>query len=78
MLLSSSVTTGVGASSSTETSQDSPLLLMCQGLGTSPVCSLVGSLVSGSSQGSRLVDIVGFPMGLPSSSVPSVLPLTLL
>ena len=30
-----------------------------------PECSLVGSSVPGSSQGSRLVDTVGLPVGLP-------------
>ena len=33
------------------------------------VCSLVGGLVSGSSQGSRWVDTVGFPMGFSSSAI---------
>jgi hypothetical protein len=42
--------TGVGASS-TEARHDSPLLSMCWGLGPTPVCSLVGGSVSGSSQG---------------------------
>ena len=46
------------------------------GLGPACVCALVGGLVSGSSQGSRLVDTVGLPMGLPSPSAPSALPLT--
>jgi hypothetical protein len=44
---------------------------------TSPCMFFGGGLVSGSSQGSRLVDTVGLPMGLPSSSAPSILPLTL-
>ena len=39
------------------------------------VCSLFSGLISGSSQGSRLVDSVDFPIGLPSPSVPSVLSL---
>jgi hypothetical protein len=43
------------------------------GHGPAHVCSLVGGLVSGSSQGSRLVDTIGLPMGLPSSSAPSIL-----
>jgi hypothetical protein len=30
------------------------------------VCSLLGGSVSESSQGSRLVDTVGFPVGFPS------------
>ena len=43
---------------------------------TSQFMLLVGVSVSGSSQGSGLVDTVGLPMGLPFPSVPSVLPLT--
>jgi hypothetical protein len=42
-----------------------------------PVCSLVGSIISGSSQGSWLIDIVDLPMGLPLHSAHSTLPLTL-
>ena len=41
------------------------------------VCSLVGSLVSGSSQGSRLVETMVLPMGLSSPSIALVLALTL-
>jgi hypothetical protein len=40
-------------------------------------CSLVGGLVSGSFQGFVLVDTVGFPMGLPFPSAPSILLVTL-
>jgi hypothetical protein len=36
------------------------------GLSLAHVCSLVGGSVSGRFQGSRLVDTVGLPMGLPS------------
>jgi hypothetical protein len=71
------VPTGLGASSPTEARQGSSLLHMCQGHGPAYVCSLVGGLVSGSSEGSGLVDIVVLPLGLPSPSVPSILPLTL-
>ena len=42
-----------------------------------PVWSLIGGLVSVISQGFRLVYTVGFLMGLPSSSFPSLFPLTL-
>jgi hypothetical protein len=38
------------------------------------VCSLVGGLVSENSQGSRLVDSIGHPVGFPSSSGPSIIP----
>jgi hypothetical protein len=41
------------------------------------VYSLVGGLVSGSSQGSGLIDSVSLPKGLPFPSVSSVFPLTL-
>jgi hypothetical protein len=37
-----------------------------RGLEPAHVCSLVGGSVSGSSQGSRLVDTVGLLVGLPS------------
>jgi hypothetical protein len=40
------------------------------------VCCLVGGSVSDRSQGSRLVEIAGLPMGSPSSSVSSSLSLT--
>jgi hypothetical protein len=40
-------------------------------------CSLVGGLVSESSEGSVLVDTVVLPMEPPSPSAPSTLPLTL-
>jgi hypothetical protein len=51
------------------------LCFICAGgHGPAHVCSLV---VSGSSEGSRLVDTVGLPMGLPSPPTPSVLSLTL-
>ena len=72
------VWTGLGTPSSTENRQGNPLLHTCWGdLGPAGVCFLVGGLVCGSSQGSRLVDTVGLPMGLPSPSIPSILPLTL-
>jgi hypothetical protein len=47
------------------------------GLGPESVCSLVGGSVSGSSQGCRLVETAGLPVGLPSLSAPFFLPLTL-
>ena len=70
-----------GLKSPTNSRQGSPLLYiyiyiyMCH----APVCvcSLLGGLVSGSSQRSGLVDTVGLPMGLPSLSASSILPLTL-
>ena len=58
--------------------ETSPLLHMCLGSWTTHLWSLVGGLVSGSSQGSRLVDTVGLPMGLPPPLAPSILPITLL
>ena len=66
--------TGLGTSSPSEARQG--MLHIFQVLGLACICSLVGCLVSGSSQGSRLVDTVGLPMGLPSPSAPSALPLT--
>jgi hypothetical protein len=47
----------------------SPLLHMCPGLGPAHVYSLVGSLVYGSSQESRLVETVSLSIGLPSPPV---------
>jgi hypothetical protein len=41
------------------------------------VCSLVGGLVFGSSQGSGLVETVHLPMGLPYPSAPLILSLIL-
>jgi hypothetical protein len=45
----------------------------------SPVhaCSLVGSSISGSSQGSRLINSIGFSVGFLSSSDPSTLLMSL-
>ena len=71
------VSTGLGTSSPTGARQSSPLLHIRLGHGPAHVCSLVGGLISVNSEGSRLVDTVGLPMGLPSPLVPSVLPLTL-
>jgi hypothetical protein len=68
------VSTRLGTSSPTEARQDSPLLHVCQG--TVHVCSLVGDLASGSSEGSGLVDTLVLPIGLPSPSLPSILSLT--
>ena len=64
------------ASSPTPARQSSSLLHICWGLEAACLCSLVGALVPGSSQGPILVDTVGLPMGLPSPSVPSIFPLT--
>lgn len=47
------------------------------GLGPACVYSVVGVSVSGSSQSSRLVDIVALSVGLPSPWRPSILPVTL-
>ena len=44
-----------------------------RGFGPTCVCSLVGSLVSGSSEGFRLVDTVSISMGFPSTSLHSLL-----
>ena len=55
-----------------------PVLHMCEGgHRRAHICSLVGGLVCESSEGSRLVDSVGLPMGLQSLPATSVLPLTL-
>jgi hypothetical protein len=54
------------------------LCYICAGcLWPAYVCSLIGSLVSGSSQDSRLVVTVGLPTRLPSPSGLSILFLTL-
>ena len=50
------------------------LLRMCQVLDLPHTCSLIGGLVSGSPQGSTLVDSVGLPEKSPSPSGPSILP----
>jgi len=42
--------------------------------GPAHVCSLIGDLVSGSSEGCGLVNTVVLPIGLQSSSAPSILP----
>ena len=52
--------------------RQSSAVYLCSGEGG---CCLVGGSVSGSSQGSRLVETAGLPMGLPSPSSPSILPL---
>ena len=50
------------------------LYYMCAGaLGLTPVCCLIGSSVYGSSKEFRLVDTVGLPMGLLSSTGPLIL-----
>ena len=60
--LSHQVSTGLGASSATEVRQGNSLLHMCMGpLSPASVWSLDSGSVSGSSQGSRLVDTVGLP-----------------
>ena len=51
--------------------------ICARGHGPIQICSLVGGLVFGSFQGSRLVDNVSLPMGLLPLSAPSMLPLTL-
>jgi hypothetical protein len=53
----------------------SSLLYMCQGLISAGVCCLVGGSVSERSQGSRLIETAGLPMGSPSSSASSSLSL---
>lgn len=42
-------------------------------LSSAHVCYLIGGSVSESSQGSRLIDSVGLPVGVPSPSGPSIL-----
>lgn len=69
--------TGLGIFSPSEARQGSPLLHVCLGSGPACVCSLIGGLVSGSSQGSVLGDTVDFPMVLPSPSAPLIFPLIL-
>ena len=71
------VSTRLGTSSPTEARQGSPSATYVPGTSGQPICSLVGGLVSRCSEGSRLVDTVGLPMGLPFPSAPSILPLTL-
>ena len=51
------------------------LLYMCRGLGLACVCSLVGGSVSGSPQGSRLVDSVGLFVESLSTLGPAIYPL---
>lgn len=63
--------TGLDTSSSTEAKTGSPLLHMCLwSLVPTHDCFFVGSLDSGRSQLSQLVDTVVFPMGLWFSSIP--------
>lgn len=75
------VSGGLGTSSPTEVTPGSPLLCKCRAWGLQPayVCCLhgymVGGSVSRSSLGSGLVESAGLPMGLPSPSVFSILPL---
>jgi hypothetical protein len=71
------ITVGLGSLSPIEARHGSPLLHTCLGPGPAPLCSMVGGSFSGSSPGSRLVDTVGLPVGLPSPSRPSTLHLTL-
>ena len=76
-LLGHRVSIGLSTSSPTEARQGSPLLHMCWGHRPAYVCPLLFGLVSGSSEGSRLVDTVVLPMGLPALSAPSDHPLIL-
>ena len=64
------VSTGLGVSSPMEVREDSLCYLCSGGHKPAHVCSLVGGLVSGSSEGFGLVDIVVLPMGLPSPFSP--------
>ena len=45
-----------------------------RGLSLAHVCSLVGGSVSGSPQGSRLVDSIGLPVEFAFSILPPILP----
>jgi hypothetical protein len=67
------VSPGLSISSSTEARPGRPLLYMCLGPGTGQ-CMLLLS-VSESSLGSGLLETAGLPMGSPSSSALSILPL---
>jgi hypothetical protein len=62
------VSQGLGTSSPTESRPGNPCCIYVRGLGPAPVCCLVNGSVSEWSHGSRLVEIVGLPMKLPSSS----------
>ena len=62
------VSRGLGESSLIEIRPGSPLLYMCQGIGTACVCQQVGSSLSERSKESWLVESACFPMGSPSSS----------
>jgi hypothetical protein len=63
----------LGASSATEARQGSHLLHMCWSLGLAYVWSVVGGLVSESSQEAIVVDTVGLSVELPSPSEPLIL-----
>jgi hypothetical protein len=62
----------LGASTHTGSRQGNPLLYVIGNLGPAHVCSLVVSSMSGSSHGSIIL-----PVGFPSPSAPSFLPLIL-
>ena len=57
-----------------QTRQSSAMYVYIRGLRRALICCLVGSSVSGSSQGSRLVKTAGLPIRSPSPFAPFVLP----
>jgi hypothetical protein len=65
----------LGASSLTGARPGSPLLSTYWRLGPALICCLVGGSVSDISQGSRLVESAGLPLGSPYSSASSSLSL---
>ena len=71
------VSTGLGTSSLIKMKEGSFLIYICQGLRPAHVCSFVCDSISGNFQEYKLVGTVGLLIGLPSSSVLSILPLTL-
>ena len=71
------VSTGLGTSSPTETRQGSPLLHVCWRPRTSPSMLFGWWLSRWELPGSRLINTVVLPMGLPSPAAISILSLTL-
>jgi hypothetical protein len=65
------VSPGLGKSSPTEARPSSSLLYVCWGLAPASVHCLVGGSVFERSQGPRLVETTGLPMGSPSFSASS-------
>jgi hypothetical protein len=66
------VATGLGTPFSTEVIKGSPLLYMCQGPWTTPYMLFGWWFSFWKFWGSKLIDIVILPMGLPSQLAPSI------